>query len=80
MVYEIEQLGSFKIQLEQSKMENTEIKSRLENILSGNQTDVIRIESHVKQGFSNIEKYEEEIRMLKRTKDELSFALNKVNQ
>ena len=61
-------------------MENTEIKSRLENILSGNQTDVIRIESHVKQGFSNIEKYEEEIRMLRRTNDELSFALNKVNQ
>lgn len=32
------------------------------------------------RGFSNIEKYEEEIKMLRRTNDELSFALNKANQ
>jgi hypothetical protein len=79
LLFEIEQLSNFKTQLEQSKMENTEIKEKLDTISSGNQ-DVIKIESHVRQGFSNIDKYEEEIRILRRTNDELSFALNKANQ
>lgn len=59
-------------------MENFEIKQKLENILGNNNpnVNVVNVESHE----PDIYRYEEEIRLLRRKVDELTFALNKVNE